>query len=76
MSVKQVIKRMTNKQLIDTLNKIRMEQIHKRRYGNYGTGRYVPSSEFWRGHISDLKKELALRKRKGLVSKLAGKTRR
>jgi hypothetical protein len=76
MSTSRLIKTMSNKALINTVNKIRKEKANPAVYGKYGTTRWVTNSEFWRGYHHKLNSELALRKRKGLVSKMAGKPRR
>jgi len=71
------LKRMPTKDLLGTLRKIRKEKEHKKVYGNYGTGRWVSSSEFQgRSGLTAIKEEVERRKRKGLVSKTAGKPRK
>lgn len=76
MSTDKLIRTMDNKRLLQHMTKIRREQEHKRQYGDYGTGRYVANSEFWRGHIGTFRDEIARRKRLGLIRKTAAPIRR
>lgn len=76
MTTPQLIKSMSNKDLIHTINKIRHEKKHPETYGKYGTTRWVTSSEFWTGHHQDLKNELKRRQKAGLVKKQAGVPRK
>jgi len=69
-------KRMSNKDLVNTLSRIRKEKAHPETYGKDGTSRYIPSSEFWGGLHTDLKTELKRRQKLGLIKKTAGKTTR
>lgn len=69
---RDMIKDMNNKDLIRTVNKIRAEKADPATYGRGGTSRWVTSSEFWSGHHSDLKAELARRKAAGKVRSNAG----
>lgn len=72
MTNKQLIRSMSNKDLVQTLNKIRKEKANPGTYGKYGTSRWVTSSEFWSGYHGELKKELMRRKKAGLIGKTAG----
>lgn len=71
------IKKLPTSMILKSLAKVRKEQAHKKAYGNYGTGKYVSSTEFHgRKGIAALKAELERRKKKGMVSKRAGKSRK
>ena len=76
LSEKTLIRRMSNKDLINTINTIRKEKADPATYGRGGTSRWVTSSEFWRGHHQDLKAELKRRQTAGNVRKTAGKPTR
>lgn len=73
---KMLIKRMSNKDLLRVINKIKYEKAHPEIYGNQETSRYVPERIFWKGYHGILKSELARRKKAGTISKLAGKIRK
>jgi len=73
MSEKELIRRMSNKELIETINKIRKEKANPEIYGKYGSSKWVTSSEFWTGHHGDLKAELKRRQTIGKIKKTAGK---
>ena len=73
METKTLIRKMPNRDLIKTVNKIRMEKQNPQTYGKNGTSRWVTSSEFWGGHHQDLKRELERRKQTGQIKKTAGK---
>jgi hypothetical protein len=75
MSNKELIRSLPNKDLVNTINKIKKEKAHPETYGKHGTSRWVTTSEFWTGYHGELRKELERRKSKGLVSKHAGKSR-
>jgi hypothetical protein len=75
-STTTLIKEMSNKDLIRTANKIREEKEHKKQYGDYGTGRWVSSSEFWGGHHQDIRDELKRRQEKGEIKATAGKPKK
>jgi hypothetical protein len=76
LSEKTLIKRMSNKDLVRTVNKIKKEKQNPSVYGKHGTTRWVTSSEFWGGHHQDLKNELKQRQNLGKISKGAGKPKR
>jgi hypothetical protein len=76
LSNKAVIKRMSNKDLIALVNKIRQEKANPKVYGKYGTSKFVTASEFWYGHHGDILEELRRRKKQGRISKLAGLMRK
>jgi len=73
MTIKQLIKQMDNKNLLYTLRKIKKEKANPQTYGKYGTSNWVTQSEFWSGHIGNLKAELKRRQKLGKISKRAGK---
>lgn len=66
--IKKEIRRMSNLQLVRTVNKIMEEKRNPDR-----SSRFVPESEFWRGNISSLKQELARRQHEGVINARAGK---
>jgi hypothetical protein len=68
----EFIKSFSNKALLQAHNKIKKEKETYNRTGSYGTGRYVSSTEFYRGSHTTIKNELNRRKKEGLLSKNAG----
>jgi len=73
----RVIRRMSNKSLIQTINKIRHEKAHPEIYSKkYGTTRWVTDSEFYGGHHKVLKDELKKRQNQGIIKKSAGKSKK
>ena len=72
----RMIKRMSNKELVNTVKKIRKEKANPSVYGKGGSSRWVTSSEFWGGHHGVLNKELAKRRKAGKIHKRAGKPKR
>jgi len=73
MSIKQLIREKSNKDLLYTVNKIKKEKENPEKYGKDGTSRWVTQSEFWRGHHKDLQEELKRRQQQGQIKKTAGK---
>ena len=63
MSIKQTIRKMSKKDLLYFITKLRTERQNTR---------YVSQKVFWRGHIRDLRAELIHRKKLGLIKKSAG----
>ena len=74
-STPTVIRRMSNKDLKYTLNKMRKEKEDPRKYGKYGSSRFVTQNEFWTGYHGTLRKELVRRKKLGLIRRTAGNSR-
>jgi len=74
---KGLFKKSSNERLLKTYAKIKKEQTNKKNTGDYGTGRYVPSTEFYgREGIAELKREIKKRKTQGKLSSRAGVRRR
>lgn len=73
----KMIKTMSDKELLHQVNKFRKESEHKKRYGDYGTGNYVSSHEFWgRTGKKEIMAELERRKNKGKIRADAGKPKK
>jgi len=72
----KMIRKMSHKDLLHNVNKIRHEKERPETYGRHGTTRWVTSSEFWAGHHGEMKRELARRQKAGLIKKAAGKPKR
>lgn len=75
-TIPQMIKTMSNKELLYTVNKMRKERERPDIYGKHGTTRWVTQSEFWAGHHQDFQNEIKRRQKAGLIGKKAGKSRR
>jgi len=67
MDTKELIEKMSNKDLAQTINRIREEKANPNK-----PRRFVTESEFWGGHHGDLKRELERRKKSGLIGRRAG----
>jgi hypothetical protein len=76
-NIKNAVRRMSNKELLYFYNRLKKEAESKRATGNYGTGRYVSTHEFWgREGRKLIREEFARRKRERKFSKKAGVSRR
>lgn len=70
-------KGLSNSQLTERLRKLRRENEHKEKYGNYGTGNYVSSNEaYGRSGVKQFKDELERRRKLGLIRKNTGVVRK
>jgi hypothetical protein len=76
MSYETLVKKMSNKDLLNHVNSYRKQESDPARYGKGGTSRYVTTKEFWgRSGIKALKQEVAIRKKAGQLKKTAGISR-
>jgi len=69
----KMIKVMSNKELVHSVNRLKKEKADPRTYGKDGTTRWVTTSDFYGGHHKVLKDELKKRQREGKISSAAGK---
>jgi len=73
----KMIKGLSNKDLLRTINKIRHEKAHPETYSKkYGTSRWVTESEFFGGHHKVVKDELKRRQEQGKIKQNAGKPKK